>query len=213
LNDQLPLTANGRAHNLERLKLAADLAHYLAPDDPPLIETMLGGKTEEWDRTKEQFADELHAWAELARAREVTICFKPHAGHAVHNPARALELMRTVGSARLKVCYDYCHMFVARESLEGSLRQLSPHLGFITLKDARWTDTGHEFLLPGDGDTDYPLYFRLLKECGYKGWVGVEVSAMIFRKAGYDPRSAARKTYTAIAPIWKASGFPRLNRR
>ena len=32
--------------------------------------------------------------------------------------------------------------------------------GFITLKDARWTATGYEFLLPGDGDTDYPLYFK-----------------------------------------------------
>ena len=75
-----------------------------------------------------------------------------------------IETLGLVGSLRLKICYDYCHMFVASESLDSSLRALAPHLGFITLKDARWTDTGHQFLLPGDGDTDYPLYFRLLKD-------------------------------------------------
>ena len=62
---------------------------------------------------------------------------------AIHNPARALETLRLVSSPRLKICYDYCHMFVASESLESSLRALAPHLGLITLKDARWTDAGH----------------------------------------------------------------------
>ena len=136
----------------------------------------------------------------------MTLCFKPHAGHAIHDPARALETLRLVSSPRLKICYDYCHMFVASESLESSLRALAPNLGFITLKDARWTDTGHQFLLPGDGDTDYPLYFRLLKELGYRGWVAAEVTAMILAKARV--RSGRRRPhgireYGAFLERWR----------
>jgi sugar phosphate isomerase/epimerase len=209
LNEALLITADSRVRNLERLRLAADLAHGLAPGDPPVIETMLGGRTEEWATSKQRFVDELGSWAQLAEQRNVTICFKPHAAHAIHDSARALESLRLVGSPRLKICYDYCHMFVASEPLESSLRALAPVIGFITLKDARWTDTGHQFLLPGDGDTDYPLYFRLLKELGYRGWIAAEVTAMIWRKPGYDAARAANAAYANIAPFWKRAGLER----
>jgi sugar phosphate isomerase/epimerase len=213
LNEALLITADSRTRNLERLQRAADLAHYLAPDDPPVIETMLGGKTSEWATSKQGIVDELGSWAQLAERHDVTVCLKPHAGHAIHNPDRALETLRLVGSPRLKICYDYCHMFVASAPLESSLRALAPHLGFITLKDARWTDSGHQFLLPGDGDTDYARYFRLLKELGYRGWVAAEVTAMIWRQPGYDPAAAARTAYANMAPFWKGAGLERPSRK
>jgi sugar phosphate isomerase/epimerase len=103
-------------------------------------------------------------------------------------------------------------MFAAPEPLEGSLRALAPHIGFITLKDARRTNTGLELVLPGDGDTDYALYFRLLKELGYRGWVAAEVTSMIWREPGYDPAVAARRAYANIAPAWKVAGLDRKSR-
>ena len=48
MNDVLFITADSRVRNLERLRLAADLAHYLVPKSPPVIETTLGGKTADW---------------------------------------------------------------------------------------------------------------------------------------------------------------------
>jgi sugar phosphate isomerase/epimerase len=209
MNDMLPITPDDRARSFERLKLDADLAHDLAPESPPVLDLIVGGTTAGWPASRALIIDELGSWARLAEQRDVTLCFKPHASQAIHNPARALDVLRAVNSPRLKICYDYCHMFVAGESLENSLRALGPHLGFITLKDARWTAGGHEFLLPGDGDTDYQLYFRLLKELGYKGWVAAEVTSMIWRKAGYDPAAAARRAYENIAPAWKVAGLER----
>ena len=44
MNDVLFITDDSRVRNLERLRLAADLAHYLVPESPPVIETTLGGK-------------------------------------------------------------------------------------------------------------------------------------------------------------------------
>jgi sugar phosphate isomerase/epimerase len=212
LNDALFITADSRVRNLERLRLAADLAHYLVPKSPPVIETTLGGKTADWPGSRDLIAEELRSWTDLAKRHDVLLCFKPHAGQAIHNSARALEMLRMVNSPRLKICYDYCHMFAAPEPLETSLRTLAPHIGFITLKDARRTDTGPEFLLPGDGDTDYALYFRLLKELGYRGWVAAEVTSMIWRKPGYDPAEAARRAYANIAPAWKVAGLDRKSR-
>jgi inosose dehydratase len=209
MNDALPITPDDRARSFERLKLAADLAHDLAPQSPPVLDLIVGGTTASWPASRALVIDELGSWAHLAEQRDVTLCFKPHAAQAIHNPDRALDVLRAVHSPKLKICYDYCHMFVARESLESSLRALGPHIGFITLKDARWTAAGHEFLLPGDGDTDYRLYFRLLKELGYRGWIAAEVTSMIWRKPGYDPAAAARRAYENIAPAWKAAGLER----
>ena len=155
-NEALLITTESRTRNLERLQLAAELAHYLAPGDPPVIETMLGGKTASGATSKHGIIDELGSWARLAERHDVTC--SPHALCDLQSCPR-IETLGSVGSLRLKICYDYCHMFVASESLDSSLRALAPHLGFITLKDARWTDTGHQFLLPGDGDTDYRSTF------------------------------------------------------
>lgn len=211
LVDQLPITGEPekRKYNLQRLKLAADLGHYLSPARPPVFETMLGGKTEEWEQCRNSIADELSAWAKIAEASNMTVCFKPHAGHAVHSPERALWLIDKVRSPKMRIVYDYCHMFAGHFGLEKSLRELGRHISFITLKDARWTQSGYEFLLPGEGDTDYTLYFRLLRELGYQGSVGVEVSSMIHRRPGYDPAVAAQVCYSRMAPLLKASGLRR----
>ena len=58
LMDNLHLTADEPTHatNLERIKSAAQLAHDLAPDAPPLLETVMGGKPADWDKVKAQMA-------------------------------------------------------------------------------------------------------------------------------------------------------------
>src|SRR5882762_2490330 len=81
-----------RAQNLERLKLAVALGNDLSPSNPPVVETVIGGRTADWGSLKGPMADELHAWAKIADDSRTTICFKPHAAQAVQSPERAIWL-------------------------------------------------------------------------------------------------------------------------
>lgn len=204
---QITGTATGRATNLERLKRAVALAHDLAPDHPPVIDTVLGGKEAEWEKVKAGFVDDLKGWAKVAEDAQVTVCFKPHAGNAVQSPERALWLMEQVGSPRIRIIYDYSHFQVEGFGLEDSLKRLLPYAPFISVKDATGTPDKHTYLLPGDGTIDYPAYFALLKRVGYRGFISVEVSANVFQKPGYDAIAATKLCYQRLAPLMAQAGI------
>ena len=195
--------------NIERLKLAIALAHELSPGKLPVIETVLGGKSAEWDQTKERIAEELHEWAKLAEDGGITICFKPHADQAVDMPERAIWLLKQVNSSRIRIIYDYSHFSVQGLSLEESLRELLPYTSYIAVKDSAGDRNKHQYLLPGDGKTDYVAYFRLLNELGYSGFVGIEITSQIHSKPGYEPIPTARLCYQRLAPAFERAGAQR----
>jgi sugar phosphate isomerase/epimerase len=209
LLESLPLkgTPESRTLNLERLNQAAALARELSPAHPPVVQTILGLKTSEWDQAKGRMVEELKEWAKVADTHQVTICFKPHASNAVHSPERTLWLLKEVGSARIRMVYDYSHMFIEGFPLEGSLKQLLPHTAFIAVKDASVTPGKHEYLLPGDGKTDYAQYFKLLKQMEYRGFVIVEVSGQIHGKPGYEPVATAKLCYDRMAAAMNQAGL------
>lgn len=198
-----------RTANLERLKFALDLGNALVPGNPPVIDTVLGGKSADWERLKGPMVSELHAWSRVAEDAKTTVCFKPHAGDAVNTPERAIWLLKAVGSPRIRIIYDYSHFHLEGFTLASSLEQLLPYTPFIAVKDSAGTAVQPEYLLPGDGTTNYLEYFRLLKELRYGGFIGVEVSAMIFKKPGYQPLEAARHCYERLAPVFVLAGLER----
>jgi sugar phosphate isomerase/epimerase len=209
--EALPITGTpqGRTENIERLKRAMQLGHDLSPKNHPVIETVLGGKTADWDRVKASMVAELKDWAKAAEAGATIVCFKPHAAHAVQSPERALWLIREVGSQNIRLVYDFSHMYVEGFELADSLKALLPFAPFIHVKDSSGTPASHDYLLPGDGKTDYVAYFRLLKEHGYRGFVVVEVSAMIHRKPGYEPVPTAKLCYRRLAEAFERAGVAR----
>jgi sugar phosphate isomerase/epimerase len=209
--ESLPLLGppDKRAANLERLKQAVQLANDLAPSKPPVLDTILGSKTAAWETVNGSMADELKDWMKVAEPAKFVVCMKPHVGDAVNTPERALWLIREVASPNLRVVYDYSHFYVEGLALDSSLRELLPVSPFISVKDSVGNPAKHEFLLPGEGKTDYLAYFKLLKELGYSGFVSVEVSAMLFRKAGYEPVPTARLCYERLAPAFAKAGIRR----
>jgi sugar phosphate isomerase/epimerase len=204
-----------RATNLERMKVAAEMANVLSPaPKPAMIETIVGGKTETWEKDKGPICAELREWAEIGRAAGVVICFKPHAANSIHSPERALWTIREVGSPHLRIVYDYSHMMIEGFPLESSLKQLLPYTPYIHMKDGAGTPADHQYLLLGDsGKVDYTEYFRILRSQGYQGFTSVEVSAMIHRLPGYEPVPTARKCYARIAEAASKAGVARPARK
>ena len=138
-----------RAQNIERLKLAVGLGHQIAPSKPPVIDTILGGKTPEWEKLKGPMADELSAWARVGQEHNATICFKPHAAQAVNNAERAIWLLKQVNSPSIRIIYDYSHFFVEGFGLAQSLQELFPYTAFISVKDSRGATGKSSISSPG----------------------------------------------------------------
>ncbi|MCA9225330.1 MAG: sugar phosphate isomerase/epimerase [Planctomycetales bacterium] len=195
--------------NLERLKLAAELAHALSPKRPAVIETILGGKPAQWDDVRRQMADRLKDWARVAEEGNAVIAIKPHVGGAMHRPEHALWLLEQVDSSHVRAAYDYSHYQLRSIDMAESIQQLAPESVFIHVKDAAGDANRVQFLLPGEGTVDYARYLKLVAAAGYEGDVVVEVSGQIHGKPNYDPIAAAKKSYAPLAAAFEKAGVAR----
>ena len=80
---------------------------------------------------------------------------------------------------------------------------------YVQVKDSRGTPESHEYLLPGNGSTDYLQLLTILRDAQYSGFVGVEISSMIHRKSDYEPIPTARLCYQRLAPLFEQTGVRR----
>ncbi len=188
--------------NLERLKAAAELGHDVAPAGRVVIETILGGKPADWPRVKAQLVERLGDWATLAKESDATLAVKPHVSNALHTVEDAAWLMKQVNSPALRLAYDPSHFALRGVPPTKSAAALAGDAAFVHLKDAKGTPDKYEFLLPGQGDTDYGSLAQTLVKAGYRGAVVVEVSGMISNKPGYDPVAAARQSFKALSGVF-----------
>jgi sugar phosphate isomerase/epimerase len=215
LMENLPIQGDDakRAANLERLKLAAQLARDLAPADengqPPLVETILGGKPGEFDAVKGQIVLRLKEWAMVLEDHKIELAIKAHVSNATPRPEQLLWLLEQVASRWLVGAYDYSHFQLQGLKMSETMGALLPRTRFIHVKDTEHAIGKRGFLLPGEGSIDYAEYFKLLAKSEYRGDVVVEVSGQVFSKPGYEPALAARKCYNHLAPAMERAGIKR----
>jgi inosose dehydratase len=211
LMENLPPAADDRRHkaDLERLRRAMELGRDLAPDDPPLVQTVLGGGT--WEAKRQLFRDRLADWLAVARGVGVAVAIKPHRGGALSRPAEAVWLIHALGDdPLLRLVFDYSHYAFRNMPLEETLRAALPWTGHVAVKDAVQRDGRVAFVLPGESGTfDYTGLLRLLRQGGYRGDVCCEVSSMVSSRPGYDPVAAARTCYRNMARAFEVAGVAR----
>lgn len=212
--ENLNALATGEAHrrNLDRLRAAAELGNALSPRQSPIVETILGGKPDQWEMVKEAMATALGDWARVGEKTQTIVAVKPHVAGAVHRPEQAVWLVEKVNSPWVRLTYDFSHYRLRELTLEESFRTVQALTAFIHIKDAKGRPDAFQFLLPGEGDTDYVRYGRLLRENRYRGSVMVEVSGQISGRPGYDAVKAAESSYPAVARAWEAAGVRRQRR-
>ena len=204
-----PTNASQQEIALERLRLAAGVAHDLSPDAPPVLQTVLGGG--DFDAIKTRLRDRLGKWVELADATETTIAIKPHRGGAVSQPADAIWLIDQLGDPkRLRMLYDYSHYAFRDMPLDQTVRDSLPYTSHIAVKDAVQDGKKIRFKLPGESGTiDFASIIRQFFEGGYRGDFNCEVSSMVSKQVGYDPVDAARRCYAAMSKAFDTAGVRR----
>jgi sugar phosphate isomerase/epimerase len=202
LMENLPALGDEARHhsNIDRLKRASDLAHDLAAEkQPPLIETILGGKPGEFDVVKDRLVERLRDWTKVMTDAQVVLAIKAHVSNTTQRPQQLLWLLDQVGSPWLRAAYDYSHFELQSLEMKKTLDLLLPRADFIHLKDTEHAQGKRGFLLPGEGTIDYVEMFKQLGQSTYNGDVIVEVSSQVFNRTGYDPLAAASKCYNHLA--------------
>jgi sugar phosphate isomerase/epimerase len=189
-----------QAENLERLRVAADLAHELSPGAPAVIETQVGGRAGAWEESKRGMAGRLEEWAKALEPLLTVLAIKGFVGTAMDTPDKMLWLLDEVKSPWIRAGYDYSHLKLVGLDLRETIRQLGRRIAFIHVKDSVGTPEKFRFLLPGDsGEIDYREYARALGEVGYVGPVMVEVSVHVSGQPGYDAVAAAKRSWDNLS--------------
>lgn len=202
------------ANSLDRLKVLGQLVHELNPARPPLIEIGLGGR-DSWEKIKPMFVKRVSDWVKTAERDDLHLLVKPHRDTSMDRPEEAIELFKETGSSpRLRMSWDYSHFALRDMPLVDCVRTALPWTGFVAMKDVAIENGKGVFKLPGEThQIDYSTLIGEFYRGGYRGDFNCEISAMIFKKKGYDALAAVRTTYENIAPAFAASGAKRLPRK
>ena len=215
LSGNVPLldgTPGERSATKDRFRGYLDLAAELQlPGDPPMIVTTTsGGAPGDWDASRSQLVDDLGALTLHAERAGVAVGIEPHVGTALRRPEHALWVVEQVDSPALTIHFDISHFNVQGMDMDAVVARLAPHSRHTHVKDERGIAPDHEFLIPGEGEMDYPRYLRAMDRAGYAGHIVVEISLMVQRRPGYDPLAAAAISYEVLSRAFADAGVSRV---
>ena len=146
---------------------------------------MAYGRPETYEAQREEIAERCGDLARYAGPRGVTVALEPHMGQAFDLPEQVAWLMERVELPPLPAQLRQQPLRGHGADLAQYVPLLTPYAVHTHLKDQRGLSPQHEFLVPGEGDFDYPRYLRAMAGAGYGGFVTVEISKMVQNRPGY----------------------------
>lgn len=109
-----------------------------------------------------------------------------HQGNFLQTTQMAAEVVRLIGSPKVKILYDAYHMQLNEGSLCDNIRLYGDTFGHVHVADAPGR---HE---PGTGEIFYPRVYAALEEVGYTGLLGFEFFPLRSTKEAVATVMAAR---------------------
>lgn len=184
-------------------------AEIQKPGERLIVTTTSGAAPGEWVARKHDLVEIVGRIAEYAHDAGVMIGIEPHVAHALRDPDDVLWLVEQVGSPGLTIHFDISHFNVQGIPMEESIGKLAPVSLHTHVKDERGIFPDHEFLIPGEGEMDYPRYLTLMREAGYDDQIVVEISLMVQARPEYDALAAATQTYDVLSRAFEKEGIER----
>ena len=202
-----------RAINMDRIRAGLDLARDLAgPAGPPPLVTMGYGTPETYGADREALAERFSELAQHAATTGGILALEPHVGQAMDAPEKVVWLMQAVDSPHFRLNLDNSHFEVMGRDMDEYVPMLVPYAVHTDLKDQRGRSPAHEFLVPGEGDFAYGRYMRAIEAAGYDGYLTVEISVMVQRRADYDPAEVATRSFRTVVDAAREANVPLVHR-
>ena len=116
----------------------------------------------------------LKLLAPIAEEAKVTLLLEPlntavdHPGYSLDSSRAAFDIIKRVGSVRIKVLYDVYHMQIMEGNVIRTIQDNIDDIGYIHVADVPGRGE------PGTGELNYHNIFRAINDVGYLGYVGFE---------------------------------------
>lgn len=189
------------------LNLAAELRR--PGDEPLIVTTTSGGAPHAWEANSDRLVEAFGELSAYAQQTGAMVGIESHVGAALHRPDQVIWLVEQVNSPALTIHFDISHFNVQGMEMDETVAQLAPRSLHTHVKDERGLAPNHEFLIPGEGEMDYPRYLRAMEKAGYTGHIVVEISLMVQRRPKYDPLAAASASYEVLSRAFEDAGIAR----
>jgi sugar phosphate isomerase/epimerase len=126
-----------------------------------------------WNTVWDSLVESCRACADIAP--DLTILMEPRIGETICSADGLLRLIEAVKRPNFKGNFDTGHFSAGRECVPLALKKLQGHFANIHISDNDPSTMDH--ITVGRGSIDWTEFFRLLKEIGYKGYLGIDLSA------------------------------------
>lgn len=129
------------------------------------------------DAQTEAVIASLKAGAKIVEPEGITIILEPlnilvdHPRQHVVTSEHAARIIKAVGSPNVKILFDVYHQQISEGNLTVNIRKYHDMIGYYQLADHPGR---HE---PTTGEINYPFVLRTIHDVGYRGAIGMEMSA------------------------------------
>lgn len=182
------------------LAATCQLACDLRVDDlPPIVTTTLGSHGVSWETCRDEVAERLRPYADIAADHGATIAIEAHVGQEFDAPEKAVWLVETLAHDAVRLNFDHSHFHVLGMDLQHCVKLCAPWSVHTHVKDGYLDENKQvHFQLPGDGSLDLDEYFAAVATGGINVPITAEVTGQIWKRDDYDPWSTAERCYRAM---------------
>jgi sugar phosphate isomerase/epimerase len=159
-------------HEVERLRRAVNAAKVLGARYIRIF-SFYYGEDVAVESIREAVIERMRALADVAEESGVVLLHENEKDIYGDIPERVLDIIETVGSPALKVAWDAANFVqVGVKPFEDGYAKLRPHLEYLQVKDALFSNAA---VVPaGEGDGDVLRTVEALKADGYTGFASLE---------------------------------------
>lgn len=159
-------------HEVERLRRAVNAAQVLESRYIRIF-SFYYGEDVAVESIREAVIERMRALADVAEASGVVLLHENEKDIYGDVPERVLDIIESVASPALKVAWDAANFVqVGVKPFEDGYAKLRPHLEYLQVKDALFSNA--TVVPAGEGDGDVLRTVEALKADGYTGFASLE---------------------------------------